>query len=170
MKCRPDLSLWAMGGTSPIACLASPVWTRMLWSAVLKSVPGKDQPSKERRPATPRVDYPDAAVMRALYDEHAAALWRYAMRLTGDRARADDVMQETLLRAWQHPEVADKTMTPPASRSPRPRPAPSSRPWRDSPPVEYECCSPTSRFPNADSTVTNAAPGDVVSEGRFSFE
>ncbi|HTM83791.1 MAG TPA: sigma-70 family RNA polymerase sigma factor [Mycobacterium sp.] len=43
--------------------------------------------------------------MRALYDEHAAALWRYALRLTGDRARAEDVVQETLLRAWQHPDV-----------------------------------------------------------------
>ena len=49
----------------------------------------------------------DAAVMRVLYDEHAAALWRYAMRLTGDRSRAEDVVQETLLRAWQHPEVVD---------------------------------------------------------------
>jgi RNA polymerase sigma-70 factor (ECF subfamily) len=48
---------------------------------------------------------PDAAVMRVLYDEHAAALWPYAVRLTGDRARAEDVVQETALRAWQHPEV-----------------------------------------------------------------
>lgn len=51
------------------------------------------------------MDDPEAAVMRALYDEHAAALWRYALRLTGDRARAEDVVQETLLRAWRHPEV-----------------------------------------------------------------
>jgi RNA polymerase sigma-70 factor (ECF subfamily) len=49
----------------------------------------------------------EAALMRVLYDEHAAALWRYALRLTGDQARAEDVVQETLLRAWQHPEVAD---------------------------------------------------------------
>ena len=42
-----------------------------------------------------------------LYDEHAAALWRYAWRLTGDRGRAQDVVQETLLRAWRHPEVAN---------------------------------------------------------------
>jgi RNA polymerase sigma-70 factor (ECF subfamily) len=45
---------------------------------------------------------PEAAMMRALYDEHATALWRYALRLTGDRARAEDVVQETLLRAWRH--------------------------------------------------------------------
>jgi RNA polymerase sigma-70 factor (ECF subfamily) len=50
---------------------------------------------------------PEAALMRVLYDEHAAALWRYAVRLTGDQARAEDVVQETLLRAWQHPEVTD---------------------------------------------------------------
>ncbi len=49
----------------------------------------------------------DAATVEGLYDEHAAALWRYARRLTGDPARAQDVVQETLLRAWQHPEVAD---------------------------------------------------------------
>lgn len=49
----------------------------------------------------------DAAMMRMLYDEHAAVLWRYAWRLTGDQARAEDVVQETLVRAWQHPEVTD---------------------------------------------------------------
>ena len=53
------------------------------------------------------MDDPEAAMMRVLYDEHAAALWRYAVRLTGDPARAEDVVQETLLRAWQHPEVTD---------------------------------------------------------------
>ena len=54
-------------------------------------------------------DHSETALMRMLYDEHAAALWRYAMRLTGDRARAEDVVQETLLRAWQHPEVTEDT-------------------------------------------------------------
>jgi RNA polymerase sigma-70 factor (ECF subfamily) len=49
----------------------------------------------------------ETALMQVLFDEHAAALWRYAMRLTGDRARAEDVVQETLLRAWQHPEAVD---------------------------------------------------------------
>jgi RNA polymerase sigma-70 factor, ECF subfamily len=45
--------------------------------------------------------------MRVLYDAHAGALWRYAVWLTGDRARAEDVVQETLLRVWRHPEVFD---------------------------------------------------------------
>lgn len=51
----------------------------------------------------------ETTLMKALYDEHAAALWRYALRLTGDRGRAEDVVQETLLRAWQHPEVGGST-------------------------------------------------------------
>lgn len=41
-------------------------------------------------------------LMQALHDEHAAALWAFAVRLTGgDRAAAEDVVQETLLRAWK---------------------------------------------------------------------
>ncbi|WP_072688364.1 sigma-70 family RNA polymerase sigma factor [Rhodococcus marinonascens] len=48
-------------------------------------------------------------LMRALYEEHAPALWRYALRLTGDRARAEDVVQEVLLRAWKHPNVLDQS-------------------------------------------------------------
>jgi len=58
------------------------------------------------------MDDPEPALMRLLYDEHAAALWRYAVRLTGDPARAEDVVQETLLRAWQHPEVVDDSARP----------------------------------------------------------
>jgi RNA polymerase sigma-70 factor (ECF subfamily) len=50
---------------------------------------------------------PETALMRMLYDEHADALWRYAVRLTGDRAGAEDIVQETLLRAFQHREVVD---------------------------------------------------------------
>jgi RNA polymerase sigma-70 factor, ECF subfamily len=48
----------------------------------------------------------DEKVLRALYDEHAGAVLRYATQLTGgDRQRAEDVVQEVLLRAWQHPEA-----------------------------------------------------------------
>jgi RNA polymerase sigma-70 factor (ECF subfamily) len=43
--------------------------------------------------------------MRSLYDEHADALWSYAVSLTGDHVVAQDVVQETLLRAWQRPEA-----------------------------------------------------------------
>jgi RNA polymerase sigma-70 factor (ECF subfamily) len=51
----------------------------------------------------------DAAMMKGLYDEHAAVLWRYVLRLTGDASRAEDVVQETLLQWWQHPGVIGDT-------------------------------------------------------------
>jgi len=43
--------------------------------------------------------------MQALHDEHASALWGYVVRLTGDHAQAQDVVQETLLRAWRSPKM-----------------------------------------------------------------
>jgi RNA polymerase sigma-70 factor (ECF subfamily) len=52
----------------------------------------------------------DVALMQQLHDEHAAALWGYCVRLTGhDRARAEDVVQETMLRAWRHCSVLDES-------------------------------------------------------------
>ena len=55
--------------------------------------PGKNEPD-------------DQALMRALHDEHASALWGFVLHLTGgDRARAEDVVQETLFRAWRRPAV-----------------------------------------------------------------
>jgi RNA polymerase sigma-70 factor (ECF subfamily) len=47
----------------------------------------------------------DEARLTALYDAHAGPVWRYVVRLTGDRAGADDVVQETLLRAWRTPKI-----------------------------------------------------------------
>jgi len=56
----------------------------------------------------------DEDLIRALYAEHAGPLLRYAMHLmSGDRQRAEDIVQETLLRAWQHPEaIADRPARP----------------------------------------------------------
>ncbi|WP_192626506.1 sigma-70 family RNA polymerase sigma factor [Microbacterium hydrocarbonoxydans] len=47
----------------------------------------------------------DAARLGALYDAHAGPIWRYVVHLTGDRSGADDVVQETLLRAWRTPRI-----------------------------------------------------------------
>ncbi len=47
----------------------------------------------------------DATALAALYEAHAAPVWRYVVHLTGDRAGADDVVQETLLRAWRSPRI-----------------------------------------------------------------
>jgi len=43
----------------------------------------------------------DAAV-RQLYARHAGALHGYVERFCPDRASADDIVQETFIRAWRH--------------------------------------------------------------------
>lgn len=63
------------------------------------TVPATVQPMGELPPL-------DERLVRALYAEHGRALLGYANRLTGgDRQRAEDIVQETLLRAWQHPQA-----------------------------------------------------------------
>ncbi len=50
----------------------------------------------------------EVALMRQLHEEHAAALWRFSLRLVNnDRGRAEDVVQETMLRAWRHRAVLE---------------------------------------------------------------
>lgn len=50
------------------------------------------------------------ALMQRAHDEHAAELWRFCLRLAnGDRARAEDVAQETLLRAWRHRAILESS-------------------------------------------------------------
>lgn len=45
----------------------------------------------------------DEVMVRALYREYGAPLMAFAVRLTGgDRRWAEDVVQETLVRAWRH--------------------------------------------------------------------
>ncbi|WP_349897185.1 sigma-70 family RNA polymerase sigma factor [Parafrigoribacterium soli] len=52
-----------------------------------------------------------AELLRVLHDEHAPALWRYVVWLTGDRELAEDIVQESLLRAWRRPRVLDQSET-----------------------------------------------------------
>jgi len=49
-----------------------------------------------------------ASALRALHDHHAGPLWRYVVSLTGSPADADDIVQETLLRAWRDPSLLDE--------------------------------------------------------------
>jgi RNA polymerase sigma-70 factor, ECF subfamily len=54
-----------------------------------------------------------AAALESLYAEHGAMVTAYVTRmLRGDRARAEDVMQETLLRAWQNADRLEQTSVP----------------------------------------------------------
>ncbi len=61
------------------------------------------------QPDSDRLSSP-VALMQQLHDEHAGALWGYCLRLTGhDRARAEDLLQETLLRAWRSSRLLDES-------------------------------------------------------------
>jgi RNA polymerase sigma-70 factor, ECF subfamily len=44
----------------------------------------------------------DDAAVRQLYSLHAKALHSYVRRFCPDRANADDIVQETFIRAWRH--------------------------------------------------------------------
>jgi RNA polymerase sigma-70 factor (ECF subfamily) len=58
----------------------------------------------------------EVALMQRLHDEHAPALWHFCLRLvSNDRGHAEDVLQETLLRAWRHPSILESP--PPALRA-----------------------------------------------------
>jgi RNA polymerase sigma-70 factor (ECF subfamily) len=62
------------------------------------------------------MDSPDSGELRGIHDEHEAALYRFALLLTGNRARAANVVEETVVRARRDPEVGDS-------------PASSARAW-----------------------------------------
>ncbi|HEY0693498.1 MAG TPA: sigma factor, partial [Kribbella sp.] len=47
--------------------------------------------ARQRRPVA------DEELIRTLFDEHGNAMLGYATRLTGDRASAEDVVQEALV-------------------------------------------------------------------------
>jgi RNA polymerase sigma-70 factor (ECF subfamily) len=58
------------------------------------------------RPAVRRGPGTAPEPLSELWRTHGSALMRFACKLTlGDRQRAEDIVQETLLRAWRHPEV-----------------------------------------------------------------
>ncbi|GAA3387904.1 sigma-70 family RNA polymerase sigma factor [Streptomyces roseoviridis] len=59
----------------------------------------------------------DERALKELQREHGGALLAFLLGLThGDRQRAEDLVQETLVRAWLHPEAFDS-------------PYESMRPW-----------------------------------------
>ncbi|MGW0992972.1 sigma-70 family RNA polymerase sigma factor [Streptomyces sp. NPDC002523] len=76
----------------------------MPWSARKRGRTADTDRSERRVTGEGTIAATDEELIRTLYAEHAGPLFHYALRLTsGDRQWAEDVVQETLLRAWQHP-------------------------------------------------------------------
>ena len=49
------------------------------------------------------------AALQGLHDRHAPELWRFAVRLTRDPQVAEDLVQESLLRAWRDPQLGGRS-------------------------------------------------------------
>ena len=86
-------------------------WTRILprpGSARGRSFPAAGEPEGDLTRVTDvaaRTEVLDEAALRLLYAEHAGPVLAYLLKLTKDRSRAEDLLQETMLRAWRRPEV-----------------------------------------------------------------
>jgi RNA polymerase sigma-70 factor (ECF subfamily) len=67
------------------------------------------RPGLGRRVAAGHAAYGiDDDAIRVLYEQHALALLNFAARLVGgDRQRAEDIVQETLVRAWRNADKLD---------------------------------------------------------------
>jgi RNA polymerase sigma-70 factor (ECF subfamily) len=66
--------------------------------------PGQGEPGRRPRLVARRraAESAEEALVRTLYAEHGRALLGYVTRVIGDRHQAEDIVQETLVRAWHH--------------------------------------------------------------------
>jgi RNA polymerase sigma-70 factor (ECF subfamily) len=79
-------------------------------SAAARGVPAPRRREVPRVPDPQRDTAGDDAFSRTLYERHGTVLLSFAVQLcNGDRYRAEDIVQETAVRAWQHRGILDPT-------------------------------------------------------------
>jgi RNA polymerase sigma-70 factor (ECF subfamily) len=64
-------------------------------------LPAQDRPQKTGESVTSRTEATVTSSFES-FEVHAGTVYRYALRLAGRPEVAEDLTQETLLRAWQH--------------------------------------------------------------------
>ena len=93
--------------TRPAAAAPGQVVNRYAAGGVYPSMPLANDPGQGTAVT------PEQRLMTALHDQHAGALYAFALRYVDDRDQARDVVQETLLRAWRHLDKLDPEHTDP---------------------------------------------------------
>lgn len=144
--------------------------------------PVTPRPAPGRHAASTGASHSDQLI-RLLYAEHAGPLLMFVMRLTGgDRQRAGNIVQETLLRAWRNaqrlgirararcgrgwspwPDASPSTSTA-ASRPARQRHTTGTSPGSPRRTAPTGCCAPR-RWPTSD-LVGTPAPGSDTARRR----
>jgi RNA polymerase sigma-70 factor (ECF subfamily) len=93
-------SFWAGKWTGQKPILDLLMFTDLFRASVmLGTKPSYGQWSDERLAA--RMMQGDLAALDALYERHAAMVLGITLRVTGDRALAEEVLQETFWQAWR---------------------------------------------------------------------
>jgi RNA polymerase sigma-70 factor (ECF subfamily) len=79
----------------------------MLWTRMRDRAGSAERNAEPKRVSSMAADTEvlDEAALRLLYAEHAGPVLAYLLKLTRDRARAEDLLQETMLRAWRRPHA-----------------------------------------------------------------
>jgi RNA polymerase sigma-70 factor, ECF subfamily len=112
------------------------------------------------------------AALRQLYTHHARALHSYVERFCPDRASADDIVQETFIRAWRHLQqlsADDRPIRPwlfrvarnlliDADRAARVRPMTVQTPW-----AQDSCDEPQAEDARDDSGLDQVLDRELVS-------
>jgi RNA polymerase sigma-70 factor, ECF subfamily len=70
---------------------------------------GRAPSTSDDRALVARLRSGDERALAAIYERHARSVLGLARQVTGDHARAEEVVQTVFLRLWQHPDRFDHT-------------------------------------------------------------
>ncbi len=54
-----------------------------------------------------RLAWQDEAALSELYDRYSSALFGLALRVSGSRERAEEIVQDTIMKLWRNPKLFD---------------------------------------------------------------